>query len=108
LRGLIGRIFLTKIAAGVGAPLAESTVGAGVLFWGEGFLGCIKEAIGRHFKSDAVFINEPFLRIFHLAFLRPVLFTKKSIIDQTYSSEISPNPSFSNPAKRGTPFCIGR
>ncbi len=30
------------------------------------------------------------------------------IIEQTNSSEISPTPSFPNPAKRGTPFCKGR
>ena len=34
--------------------------------------------------------------------------TKESIIDQTYSSEISPSPSLPNPAKRGTPFGKGR
>jgi len=34
--------------------------------------------------------------------------TKESIIDQTYSSKISPDPSFPNPAERGTPFCKGR
>jgi len=30
------------------------------------------------------------------------------IIEQTNSSEISPTPSFPNPAKHGTPFCKGR
>ncbi len=34
--------------------------------------------------------------------------TNGSIIDQTYSSKISPNPSLPNPAKRGTPFWKGR
>jgi hypothetical protein len=32
--------------------------------------------------------------------------TKESIIDQTYSSQISPNPSF--PKREIPPFCKGR
>ncbi len=35
-------------------------------------------------------------------------YTKESIIGQTYFHKISPDPSFPNPAKRGTPFRKGR
>ncbi len=36
------------------------------------------------------------------------VFINESIIDQTYFTKISPDPSFPNPAKRGTPFIKGR
>jgi hypothetical protein len=43
--------------------LAESAVGAGVFFEGEGFFGRVKEAIGGYFKPQAVFIDKLFRSI---------------------------------------------